>query len=272
MLFILTPNGTIDANGVQELFYLTSINNLASILDNGILCHKRANRLDPNHVDIADDGVQERRANKIVERVDPNKQPLSLHRYAPLFLNPHNHMAYRCYKENPALCILRIYPEVLSRGDAVITNRNASTNAAEFFTASAFELNKVESTMISNSDPIWYSRLKRPTEEDKDTYKQLRQAEVLLPYEIAPRYIGGVFVATPAIGLQVQPIIDANGNNIHLSVVPSIFREGNGDFIHLARFPSLKAVRPLPADFAQVDPDTSDSEDEGNIIALRRNR
>ena len=70
----------------QELYYITPMDNLCSILQEGIFCHEEAEKRFPNRKRIENKQVYERRKNK------------GLSKYANLYINPRNPMLYHLYK------------------------------------------------------------------------------------------------------------------------------------------------------------------------------
>jgi hypothetical protein len=274
------PNQPITKGSIQEFFYLASIKNLESILTSGILSHKRANRVVKNHTDISNDEVQGRRAGKYLQRVDPkNTRTLSLHQHAPLFLNPQNAMIKTCKEPDVTkLCLLRIYPELLHRGDVVLSSQNAATDNATFFTADAFQLSPRSSTILNHRDSLYDGKFTQATDEAKKKYVQVRQAEALAPYEIAPSYIGGILVPCEQTRTAVQAILQKlQKTHIVIDINASVFHRGpnleSPAVVHLQSFKTLKELKPLPANFAQVYPESSDSEDsesEHEAIPLKR--
>ncbi len=69
---------------VTELYYITAIANVPSILKHGILSHKLAERLP--HDSVAMPEIQERRSNKQIPGAG------QLHDYANLYFDAHNPM------------------------------------------------------------------------------------------------------------------------------------------------------------------------------------
>jgi hypothetical protein len=68
---------------LEELHYITPIDNLRSIVKHGILSNRQAKRL--KHASVAVDEIQERRAKILV----PGGRPL--HHYACLYICGRNH-------------------------------------------------------------------------------------------------------------------------------------------------------------------------------------
>lgn len=274
MLFKLENGEVIKKDNIQELFYLTHIDNLSSILVNGILSHKRAKKNQPKHQDISNNDVQGRRSKKIIPRVNEVKKPLNLHRHVPLFLNAHNAMT--SLKKSESVCILRLYSKILDRGDAVITNRNASTDKADFYTVEAFELTKESTEIIKSSEP--FCLLGKKSDSEREEFKQVKQAEVLLPYHIHSKYVGGIFVPNEKIEQEVKDILETipEKKDLHISIHPSIFfidpKLPNKKYVYLKSFALLSQTKPLNSDFEHEYPDSSDSEDEAVTHTLIRTK
>src|SRR5438105_554512 len=94
----------MDRARVRELHYITHFANVPSILQRGILSHRRADKL-PHH-SVADAEVQARRAAVRM----PGGTPL--HRYACLYLDARNAMLYRLLGSAP-LAVLAVDSRVL---------------------------------------------------------------------------------------------------------------------------------------------------------------
>jgi len=241
------PPTTLEKNDIEELHYICPIDNLRSVLTKGILSHKRASKLN-NHVDVSNDEIQSRRVKVRIQRTDETKGKLALHRHAVLYLNAHNAMMYNlakqtnhcCYVGHDKLCVLRIHREILDRGDAMLSSQNASTDAVTFFSSTKNPLYSRESTPF----------LTQPRVEGFDkSGQQIRQAEVLLPYEINPSYIGGIFVSSEDTQNIVQAIINElkedhlleGKKQLSINVHSSLFFQGR------TRFVSLEPFDPLPS-------------------------
>lgn len=233
-------NQPLNSEHIGELYFITPISNLQSILQNGLLSNKRAKRMLPQHEDVSNRGVQNRRATTILERVLPNKNPRSIHRHAVLYLNPHNAMMANMKEQKKQVCVLRINKSILSRSDAIISDKNAAIEGACFFTRDAYKLDpdKAEALYLSHS-------LAPLTVKNKKEYQNIRQSEALLPYAINSSYIIGIIVGSGQDRTVVQSIVNTSNAQIPIAVVPSIFLLGR----HTRIIPSL-------VDPAEVDYDT----------------
>ena len=163
---------------LEELHYITPINNIPSILQYGILSHKRAERI--AHETVALQEMQERRKDK---RLPTGKW---LHDYVNLYICARNPMMYRRRDLHQDLCVLRISPEVLDIRGAVVADRNASSEYAAFY-PSPEGLRKVNGELVfseywTHSDQIleW-------------EHKSIKCAEILIPNRLDPSYIMGAY-------------------------------------------------------------------------------
>jgi len=165
---------------ITELHSIMPIANIPSVMAHGILSYKKAVSL--HHEDVSMPAIQERRDNVQVPR------GLKLHQYANLYFHARNPMLYKRKEQVESLCILRISTDVLKIKDAVITDQNASSNYVRFLPPTAInqlQLDQIYAESWQHTDKIAYWR-----------HKSQKCAEVLIPHQIAPRYIIGAYVVS----------------------------------------------------------------------------
>jgi ssDNA thymidine ADP-ribosyltransferase, DarT len=187
----------MDRDEVTELHFITSIDNLDSILMRGILCHNRARRL--AHRSVAFESVQDIRRGKSVPG------GLSLHSYANLYFHARNPMMY-CLQHLPDLIVIRVSPEVLDIPDTVVADGNAATWNTRF-DPSPDGLANLDSELIFATywtDPEYMRYLEK---------KRARNAEILVPNLVPSKYIKGCYVDTQekrsaCLELQDLPAVD----------------------------------------------------------------
>jgi hypothetical protein len=170
----------MDRDEVKELHFITSIDNLGSIMIRGILSHNRVGRI--QHKSVAYESVQDRRRGKSV----PGGS--SLHSYANLYFHARNSMMY-CLQGLTDLVVIRVSSDVLDIPDSVITDGNAATWNTRFY-PSPEGLSNLDSKLVFAR--YW-------TDSDYWTYvekKRARNAEVLVPKLVPSRYIEGCYVDT----------------------------------------------------------------------------
>ena len=115
----------MERSELPELYYITLIANVPSILKHGILCHRNAKRI--QHVSIAMTEIQGRRAKIRVPRAQ------RLHNYVNLYLCARNPMLFKRKHLHMDLCVLRVSTDVLDIPEVVITDGNAASSYTRFW-------------------------------------------------------------------------------------------------------------------------------------------
>jgi len=170
----------MNRSDIKELYFITYIENVPSILKSGILSHNRSQSI--SFYDISESGVQERRATKKIPGTNKN-----LHDYANLYFDAHNPMLSARRSENDNICVLRIDKAILDIEGIIITDQNAARECWFKTVAEGLPLlNKEEiyATYWTDNDFIKQDRL-----------KGIKCAEVLVPEIINREYIIGAYVA-----------------------------------------------------------------------------
>ncbi len=169
--------------GIEGLYYITHINNVDSILKNGILCHREIESTGMNFTPIYDVGIVSNRQHRSVDgsRV--------LWDFANLYFQPRNAMLYRVLREKNNIndiAILFVSLDILERDDIYITNGNAASPSSEFFPGNQRRniLNKIRNQI----DNEWWN--------DNDGSKRKMMAECLVPGRIDPKYIRNIYVGS----------------------------------------------------------------------------
>lgn len=166
----------MERDEVQELHFITSIVNLDSILQRGILSHDRAARI--SHNSCASEDVQARRRKIRV----PNGG--RLHSYANLYFHARNPMMYVLTRQHQRddLIVIRVSEAVLDLPDTVLTDGNAAADGTRFY-PSPEGLANLNSELIFAG--YWADANFWPIQEKK----RVRNAEVLVPNMVASEYI-----------------------------------------------------------------------------------
>jgi hypothetical protein len=189
---------------LEELHYITAIENVDSILKRGILSFRRAGGM--KHISIAMNDIQVRRAKVVV----PGGKPL--HDYACLYICGRNVMMYKRRNEHRHLCVIRISPEVLDLPKIVVTNGNASSEYVRFAAApNGLKFVDRELTFAewwTDEDPVAYYRK-----------KSAKCAEVLVPDGVDTKYITGIYVSCKDTLALVRDVDDG----IEISLNPHLF-------------------------------------------------
>lgn len=258
----------LNKDDILELYYITPIGNLESILQKGILSNRRAAKSNPKHNDISDGEVQDIRAGKKIRRADPAKPEMSLHKFVPLYLNPHNAMMYMRKSQHAELCILRIRREILNRGDVILSNQNAATYPARFFPSSEFRLSPQSTKFLTSPVSTRFFSDNPVEQQDKQgKLKQVRQAEVLVPYQIDPSYIADIFVSGPEAEITVSAVLQNLQSTLNIRINQSMFFQGIEPFISLSEYTPLESLtdeakRELNTNLPNSSPEPSDHEEK----------
>lgn len=171
---------------LAELHYITAIENVPSILSQGILSHRRASKV--KHQSVAKEEIQEIRKKVVVPRGRP------LHEYANLYICARNPMLFLILKQrrHEELCVLRISADVLGLSGVVIADQNAASDHV-LFGASPGALSNVDGQLVFAE--YWT----HPGDQVQEwRHKSIKCAEVLVPDRVAPNYIIGAYVSCEA--------------------------------------------------------------------------
>ncbi len=106
---------------IKELYFITHIDNMKSIMRHGIVSRNLAKKKMLNFSDISEEGVQDRRSGKKV----PGTNKV-LHDYANLYFDAHNPMLSARRSKNNEICVLRIKSDVLDLNGVIVTDKNAA--------------------------------------------------------------------------------------------------------------------------------------------------
>jgi ssDNA thymidine ADP-ribosyltransferase, DarT len=191
---------------VKCLYYITAQSNVVSILEHGILCHRRAAEL--RHSDISMPSVQDIRARKQVPG------GLLLHEYANLYFWPRNPMLYLRSLDTPStdLCVLVVDHRVMDLPDVVIADHNAAAGIASFGPYPE----GLEAVDRDLTFAQWWKH-EDPFEEYR--HKKRMCAEVLVPGHVPPDLILGACVRDDA----AKQALEARGATCRIRVYPRIF-------------------------------------------------
>ena len=183
---------------IAELHFIAPIRNVPSIMQHGILSHRRADQLP--HDSVAMPEVQARRVDKQIPGAG------CLHEYANLYFDAHNPMLSRRRAENSTICVLRVAAEVLDLPGVIVADRNAASDWVKFLPA-AEGLKQIDRNRVFAQ--YWTHPL---NPYDEMSHKSEKCAEVLVPGQVAPAFIQGAYVANPAALAAIQAL------NVGLSV------------------------------------------------------
>lgn len=171
----------MDRSDITELYYITQISNVSSILKRGILSHNLS--LKVPHQSIAMPEMQAKRKNKKIPGAG------KLHDYANLYFDAHNPMLCKRRDHNNEMCILRIKGSIIDLPNVIIADRNAASNYVGFYPVT-------KGLTVLDKDKV-YARYWTNPNDQIDQFKRgsIKCAEVLVPEKVETKYILGTFVA-----------------------------------------------------------------------------
>jgi len=179
----------MDRSDVKDLYFITPIVNVPSILEYGILSHNLSTKLP--HRSVAMQEIQDKRRSK---KIPGTKK--KLHDYANLYFDAHNPMLSKRRDQNSEICVIRINSEVIDLPDVIIADQNASSDYVRFYPVSkglaAIDKDKLFARYWTHRD----------NQFEEWAHKSVKCAEVLVPSNVEPRYILDAYVAN-------QPAFDA---------------------------------------------------------------
>ena len=175
------PRGLMTRDELHELGYIVRIETVPSILQRGILSHRRAAKIP--HESIALQSVQNRRANVIV----PNGR--ALHEYTNLYVCPRNPMLLTRRDIHQQVCVLSVSPDVLDIPNVVVTDSNAGSKYVRFSPAPA-------GLAIVNRERTFARWWTHPDDQIDDwRHSAQKCAEVLVPDVVPARYITSAYAS-----------------------------------------------------------------------------
>ena len=190
----------------RHLYNITSIDNIPSIMEHGIICYDQARSL--QHSSIAMNDVQARRALKRI----PNG--LRLHQYANLYFTYHNPMMYKRKDIAETICVLVLSATVLDIEDCIVSDMNAAADLAMFYPAHE-GIGKLDFDSIFAK----YWTHENPYEQRK--HKAIKCAEILVPSKIPVDYIEGGAVVNPTAE---QALVNTGFDRRVIVYPPAFFR------------------------------------------------
>jgi len=167
---------------VEELHYITHIDNLRSIFQYGVLCHRRAHKILCES--IADPVIQSLR-EKVVIPGGKHK----LHDYVNLYFNARNPMMFKRKDMHEKLVVLQINPLILDEPEVVISDGNASSGYVKFYPSP-------EGLEYLNESLIFAEYWTDPNLIIEYRRKCAICAEVLVLDSVSSQFIIGIYVCT----------------------------------------------------------------------------
>ena len=172
-----------DITGHKYVYNITAIENIPSIIENGILCYNAVRRLP--HSSIAINTVQDRRDRVII----PNG--LRLHRYANLYFDYNNPMLYKRKDIAEQICVLAVDASIMDHPDCIFSDRNAATDLVKFYPA-AEGVNEID------FERVFAKYWTHDNHYEYLNHKAIKCADILVPHCVPYYYILGAYVVSPS--------------------------------------------------------------------------
>jgi hypothetical protein len=191
-----------DRRKVKNLYYITHVNNIPSILERGILSHELVKAEAIHYTAIYDEDIISARKNKTT----PDGK--SLWNYANFYFQPRNPMLFRvtCEKSIDNIAIIALRADVLNQQGTLVTDGNAASGPSMFFPPS--QLSNVLSRIGKQLDEKYWS--------EQDGSKRKIMAEVLVPDKASPEFIESIYVASYDVCDKVRQLIQTSS----LPIIP----------------------------------------------------
>ena len=182
----------------RELYYITHVENVPSILEHGILSHAEIERRRMAHMPLYDRQIVTNRRY----RTAPDGR--SLWEFANLYFQARNPMLYRVLRENVGrereVVVLGVKRDVLNRPDVFITTGNAASLTSDILPR-AEGLARLEGILREVNIEFW---------TDAQGSKRRIMAEVLVPERVPPELVTTIYVQDHIAQEQVRARLEAH--------------------------------------------------------------
>lgn len=193
---------------LRGLYYIAHIDNLPSILQNGIFCHRKVEEEKINFTPIYDEAIVKGRKDKKVT------DKSNLWDFVNLYFQPRNAMLYRVIffsgVNTEDIIIIGLKSSILDKNDIFVTNGNAASLYTKIF--SAKEAGKYIKAIREKTDREWWA--------SEDGSKRELMAECLVPDNVSPEYFSEIYVANQEALKKVRTIC---GGKIPAIPEPELF-------------------------------------------------
>lgn len=195
----------LQLTGKNCLYNIVAMDNIASIIANGILCYRDAQR--HQHTSIALESVQLRREQVVI----PGGS--NLHQYTNLYFSYNNPMLYKRRDNAENLCILAVDVSVLDIAGCIVTDQNAAKEYVRFYSP-------IEGISAINFPLVFAKNWFYPDDEYRTAqHRAIKCAEVLIPRKVPYEYVTKACVVSEA----AKNCLFANGFTKPIIVSPHAF-------------------------------------------------
>ena len=192
---------------IKSLYYITHVNNVPSIADNGILSHALIEARNITYTPIYNSAIV---GNRRLKRTPNGK---SLWDFANLYLQPRNPMMYRVIHETnkDEIAVVAVQATVLNSDGIYITTGNAASAPTEILPRE--EGLKAVAEMRKVIESEWW--------REDDGSKRKIMAECLVPDFVPPFLIDSVYVTKHSVAEELRRRVAS------LATVPEIIPESS---------------------------------------------
>lgn len=180
---------------LRNFYYITHIDNLSSILDKGILSHKRIVEDKIQFTPIYDEEIVAKRKNI---KTPDNR---NLWDFVNLYFQPRNAMMYRVVffsgKSIDDIILIGVKSNILNKPDIYITTGNAASSDSEILQIS--EAKEKIKNIREKAEKEWWT-------SENDSKREL-MAECLVPDMISTDYIQEIYTSSLSSSQKVKKMI-----------------------------------------------------------------
>lgn len=185
----------------RSFYHFTHVDNIESIVENGILCTNEKNKRGIGHINIANENIQNRRSEMNVTCEPYGK----VHDYVPFYFTARNPMLLGILKrkniDQPLVVYIAISIEKLLEKDVIFTDKSANTAIPPNFYQNPDELDNLSWNLIDN---------KKWKEENNDDLHS-RMAEVLVHKRVPIEWIESYVVFNEICKDKIEEIYEKAG-------------------------------------------------------------
>ncbi len=182
---------------IKELYYITHIKNVPSILKSGILCHQIIEEKNVEFTAIYNKEIVSRRAQRLVT------SGKTLWAFANLYFQARNPMLYKVIhdKSLDEIVVLGVRRDVMRLNETLIADGNAANTPTNIIPRSKVAKG-YWAEIINNTQKEWWNK--------EDGSKRKIMAECLVPERIAPDYIQTIYTANLKVKEKLESILGSD--------------------------------------------------------------
>lgn len=201
----------LSSHPLQSLYYFSKINNLSSILKNGILSKNTVTNSVYSSESFAEESVQEKRHRKIIEL--SNNSEIPLHDLVPLYMTPKTPTLSARRNIQSEIFFVEVSLSVIWDGskEFAFTDGNAGAHETKFF-HSLYKLAEIPWNVIAA--PYW---------NEHEDGRRKRCSEFLIYPSIEPSYFKRLVVVNDIARNNCESIAKRAGLKIAIDTVPQFF-------------------------------------------------